>query len=58
MKKSEMQAEIERLWRKLDVLQERVAILESQQRHVYPVGPYQPYWQSPVTCEDKTTCGS
>ncbi len=49
MKKKEMQAELERLWRKLGVLQERVAILESQQQVVPPMFPTYP----PVTCKSQ-----
>lgn len=62
MKKRELQAEIDRLWLKVGVLQERIAELESRQ-WVLPSQPYQPYQPfyppmapgyPPVTCGDKT----
>lgn len=60
MKKRELQAEIDRLWLKVGVLQERIAILESQQ-WVRTSKDYQPLIYPPmapscptVTCGDKT----
>ncbi len=51
MKKKEMQAEIDRLWLKLGVLQERVAVLEAQQHLVPQLFPTYP----PVTCKGDWT---
>ena len=59
MKKKEMQAEIDRLWLKVGVLESRIAELESRQ-WVLPSQPYQPYYppMAPicpiVTYGDKT----
>jgi hypothetical protein len=60
MKKPELQAEIDRLTLRLNVLQERIVALESRM-WVIPSLPYQPFAPfepyRPV-CEGEIPCGS